>query len=204
MRAVLSRPRVGAGGPLAAELILASASPRRRAILTQLGVPFRAVAVEVDEVEEGDPEQVARGNAVRKARAAVGGAGPADTVLGADTVVALDGRILPKPRDCEQARAWLRSLSGREHRVVSAICLAAAGSQREAASSTRVRFRYLTEAEIEWYLGTGEWRDKAGGYAIQGRGAALVAAISGDYWTVVGLPVPTLLELLGPGFLAGS
>jgi septum formation protein len=167
-------------------------------------VPFRAVAVEVDEVEEGDPREVARGNAVRKARVALTGARPADTVLGADTVVALAGRILPKPRDAEQARAWLRSLSGREHLVVSAICVAAGGAEREAASGTMVRFRPLTEAEIDWYVGTREWRGKAGGYAIQGRGAALVEAISGDYWTVVGLPVPALLALLGAGFLTGS
>jgi septum formation protein len=167
-------------------------------------VPFRSVAVDVDEVEEGDPREVARDNAARKARAAVAGAGPADTVLGADTVVALDGRILPKPGDAEQARAWLRSLSGREHLVVSAICVAAGGGEREATSGTIVRFRALTEAEVDWYLGTGEWRGKAGGYAIQGRGAALVAAISGDYWTVVGLPVPALLELLGSGLLTAS
>lgn len=167
-------------------------------------MPFRAVTVEVDEVEEGDPEEIARGNATRKARAAVAGAGRADTVLGADTVVALDGRILAKPRDVEQARDWLRSLSGREHLVVSAVCAASGGVEREVASGTRVRFRSLTEAEIDWYLATGEWRGKAGGYAIQGRGAALVAAISGDFWTVVGLPVPALLELLGTGLLTGS
>jgi nucleoside triphosphate pyrophosphatase len=167
-------------------------------------VAFRSVAVDVDEIEEGDPEEVARVNATCKARAAVAGAGPTDTVLGADTVVALDGRLLPKPRDPEQARAWLRSLAGREHLVVSAICVAAGGAERDATSATTVRFRSLTEAEIDWYLGTGEWRGKAGGYAIQGRGAALVARISGDYWTVVGLPVAALLELLGPRLLIGS
>jgi septum formation protein len=167
-------------------------------------VRFRAVAVAVEEVEDGDPHDVAQGNAARKARAALAEAAPADTVLAADTVVALDGRILPKPSDVDQARDWLRALSGREHLVVSAICLASGGEEREAASATTVRFRSLTETEIDWYLGTGEWRGKAGGYAIQGRGAALVAGISGDYWTVVGLPVPPLLELLGPGLLTGS
>jgi nucleoside triphosphate pyrophosphatase len=189
---------------LAGELILASASPRRRAILTQLGVRFRAVTVAVDEVEQGDAHEVARGNAARKARAALAGARPADTVLAADTVVALDGRLLPKPRDAGQAREWLRSLSGREHLVVSAVWVARDQSERGAASATLVRFRSLTEAEVDWYLGTAEWRGKAGGYAIQGRGAALVAGISGDYWTVVGLPVPALVDLLGPELLTGS
>jgi septum formation protein len=164
-------------------------------------MPFRALAVEVGEVEEGDPEQVARGNAARKARAAVGAAGPADTVLGADTVVALDGRILPKPRDCEQARAWLRSLSGREHLVVSGICLVVAGAEREAASATRVRFRSLTEAEIEWYLGTGEWRDKAGGYAVQGIAGVFLVKLIGSYTNVVGLPLyETMTLLTGEGY----
>jgi len=167
-------------------------------------VSFRAVAIEVDEVEEGDPHDVARANAARKARAAVPGAHPADTVLAADTVVALDGRILPKPRDAHQAREWLGSLSARRHLVVSAVCAIRDGAEREAASGTQVRFRCLTEPEIDWYVASGEWRGKAGGYAIQGRGAALVADISGDYWTVVGLPVPALIELLGPEFLTES
>jgi septum formation protein len=165
-------------------------------------VRFEAVAVAVEELEEGDPEDVARENAARKARAA--GAPPATTVVAADTVVALDGRILGKPTDAGQAREWLSALSGSEHRVVSALCVIADGREREAVSATSVRFRALTAAEIDWYLGTGEWRDKAGGYAIQGRGAALVASVTGDYWTVVGLPVPALVELLGPGLLTGS
>ena len=160
--------------------------------------------VDVEELDEGGPEDVARQNAARKARAAVIRAGPADTVLAVDTVVALDGRILPKPRDADRAREWLGALSGREHLVVSAVCAVSQGVQREAVSGTSVRFRALTEAEIDWYVGTGEWRDKAGGYAIQGRGAALVAAITGDYWTVVGLPVPALIELLGPELLTDS
>jgi len=164
-------------------------------------VRFKGVTVSVEELEEGDPEDVARRNAARKAQAAGTRAGPGDTVLAADTVVALDGRILPKPRDADQAREWLESLSGREHLVVSAVCVVSDGTEREAVSGTSVRFRALTEAELDWYVGTGEWRDKAGGYAIQGRGAALVAAITGDYWTVVGLPVPALLEVLGPGLL---
>ena len=165
---------------------------------------FRAVAVEVEELHQGDPRAVARENAARKARAAAAGAGPHATVVGADTVVALDGRVLPKPRDAAQAAEWLMALSGREHQVISAVCVVTAGQEREAVSTTDVRFRRLTEEEIDWYVAGGEWRDKAGGYAIQGRGAALVASIRGDYWTVVGLPVPALVELLGPGLLTGS
>jgi septum formation protein len=160
--------------------------------------------VEVVELHEGDPRKVARENAARKARAAAVRARPASTVVGVDTVVALDGQILPKPRDAAQAREWLDALSGRSHQVISAVCVVAAGQEREALSTTEVRFRSLTAAEIDWYLASEEWRDKAGGYAIQGRGAALVASISGDYWTVVGLPVTALVELLGPGLLTDS
>lgn len=160
--------------------------------------------MEVEEVHVGDPREVARENAARKARAAAVRARPTSTVVGADTVVALDGQVLPKPRDAAQAREWLGALSGRSHQVISAICVVAAGQQREASSATDVRFRSLTAAEIDWYLASEEWRDKAGGYAIQGRGAALVASISGDYWTVVGLPVAALVELLGPGLLTDS
>jgi septum formation protein len=167
-------------------------------------VRFEAVAVEVEELSEGDPQDVARENAARKARAAAAHARPASTVVGADTVVAIDGQILPKPRDAAQAREWLVALSGRDHEVTSAVCVVAAGKEREAVSATEVRFRSLTGAEIDWYLASEEWRGKAGGYAIQGRGAALVDSISGDYWTVVGLPVTALVDLLGPGLLTGS
>ena len=97
-----------------------------------------------------------------------------------------------------------RALSGREHLVVSAVCAVSQGVQREAVSGTSVRFRALSKEDLEAYLASGEWRGKAGGYAIQGRGAALVAAITGDYWTVVGLPVPALIELLGPELLTDS
>lgn len=177
-------------------LILASASPRRREILTQLGIPFDSAVAEIEEATEGDADEAALDNARRKAEA-VAADHPEATVLGADTVVALDGEILPKPRDAAQAREWLERLSGREHRVVSAIAIVESGATRIASSVTAVRFRALTPAEIGWYVNTDEWRDRAGGYAIQGRGAALVASITGDYWTVVGLPVPALIDLLG-------
>jgi septum formation protein len=189
---------------MATELILASASPRRREILTQLGIRFEVAAGEVDELTAGDAEHVARENATRKARVVAERSGPQAVVLGADTVVDLDGRLLPKPRDAAQAREWLQALSGREHRVVSAVCVARGGDVRTAVSATAVRFRALTGDEIDWYVSGGEWRDRAGGYAIHGRGAALVASICGDYWTVVGLPVPALVELVGPRLLVGG
>jgi septum formation protein len=116
-------------------------------------------------------------------------------VLGVDTVVALDGVVYGKPADAAQARTTLRALSGREHTVFSGVCLVWAGSERSAVAETRVRFRAISDALIEWYVASEEWRERAGGYAIQGRGAALVAAIDGDYSNVVGLPVATLLTL---------
>jgi septum formation protein len=186
---------------VAPPLILASASPRRREILTRLGIEFEARPAEVQELREGEPQAVALENARAKARAVAAVAPDGARVLGADTIVAAGERILPKPADERQAHEWLGLLSGREHVVVSALCLVHGSRERSAASTTRVRFRTLTAGEIDWYVAGGEWRDRAGGYAIQGRGAALVAGIDGDYWGVVGLPVATLLELLGPDLL---
>jgi len=172
-------------------LTLASASPQRRAILEQLGIGFEVRPTGVEELAAGDPEQVAAENARRKALAAAGA-----LVLGADTDVALDGEILGKPADARQARAFLERLSGRTHRVVGAIALAEHGRLvAEAVELTSVRFRTLDAPTIDWYVDTGEWRGCAGGYAIQGRGTALVAAIEGDYLNVVGLPLARLLEL---------
>jgi nucleoside triphosphate pyrophosphatase len=182
-------------------LVLASRSPQRRAILEQLGVPFRAELPDVEELTAGrDPRALAVENATRKARAV---AEPALPVLGVDTVVVVDDEVFGKPADAEHARAMLARLGGREHEVVSGICVARAGEQpRTAAATTRVRFRALDDALLGWYVATGEWRERAGGYAIQGRGAALVAGIEGDYLNVVGLPVQALLEHL-PTLLQG-
>ncbi len=175
-------------------MILASRSPQRRAILEQVGIRFSAVAAEVEELTEGEPEQVPVENAHRKA-AAVAGRHPEALVLGVDTIVWADGRIYGKPRDPDQARQTLRALSGLRHTVISGLCLIQAGLVRSAVARTRVRFRRLNPTLLEWYLQSGEWRERAGGYAIQGRGAALVAAIDGDYLNVVGLPLTALLEL---------
>jgi septum formation protein len=177
-------------------LVLASRSPQRRALLEQLGLVFEIVVPEVEELEDGPPERAALENARRKALA-VAAERPAGLILGVDTVVALDGAIYGKPVDAEHARATLCALSGRQHAVISGVCLAEAGGQRMrvATARTMVSFRELEGALIEWYVASGEWRERAGGYAIQGRGAALVAGIEGDYTNVVGLPVTTLLEL---------
>ena len=182
-------------------VILASGSPQRRAILEQLGVDFSVVVTGVDELSVGRPEEVAAENACRKARAAVTsetreGDGPAGVVLGVDTLVALDGRLYGKPVDRDEAAATLRALASRTHRVVSGVALIEGGRERSAVATTEVTFRPMGEAAIDWYLDTGEWQGRAGGYAIQGRGAALVESIQGDYLNVVGLPVATLLDLL--------
>jgi len=146
----------------------------------------------VDEDEAGDPAAVAELNARRKASAV-----PGDLVLGADTVVALDGEVLGKPRDAAQARDYVGRLNGRTHEVVGAIALARAGEiVATAVEVTRVTFRRSDDATLDWYVGTGEWDGRAGGYAIQGEGAALVAAVDGDYLNVVGLPLARLQDLL--------
>ena len=171
-------------------LVLASASPQRSAILAQLGIPFEVTPADIEERADGNPQAAVLGNALRKARAVAG-----ERVLGADTTVVLDGQALGKPVGEEQAEAFLRSLSGRAHEVLTAVALLEEGAERCDVAATRVTFRDLSEAEIAWYLESGEWRERAGGYAIQGRGAALVAGIEGDYSNVVGLPVTLLVSL---------
>lgn len=183
----------GSGGR--PQLILASRSPQRRAILEQLGITFTVVVPEVEELEEGRAEEVAVENARRKAEAVAAGQAEA-VILAADTVVQLEGTLYGKPEGIDEARRMLRALNGRTHAVVGGLCLIAGGQTHTAVATTAVRFRSLDQGLIEWYLGTGEWRERAGAYAIQGRGAALVAEIDGDYLNVVGLPVATLLELM--------
>ena len=158
-----------------------------------------------DELTGGpSPEAIAAENAHRKALAVAGADGGATTlpVLGVDTVVALDGRMYGKPDGPEQAVATLRQLSGREHTVVSGLSLIDGDGERTAVARTGVRFRSLTDAAIAAYVDTGEWRGRAGGYAIQGRGALLVAEIHGDYLNVVGLPVAELVRV-APELFAG-
>jgi septum formation protein len=175
-------------------LVLASGSPQRRAILEQLGIEFSVRVSGAEELSAGPPDEVVLENAYRKARP-VADERPDALVLGVDTVVVLDGRIYGKPADRAQAEATLRVLAGRTHLVISGVCLIEGGRARTAAARTAVVFQPLDERVLQWYLDSGEWLERAGGYAIQGRGAALVAEIQGDYLNVVGLPVSTLLEL---------
>jgi septum formation protein len=174
-------------------LILASASPRRRELLSQIGVVFDVDAAHVD---EGDDPRV---NAVEKARAAAARhRGEDAVVLGADTEVVLDGSVLGKPGGDAHAREMLRRLSGRSHAVVTAYALVDCTTGRELVRSveTEVTFRHLTDDDIDAYVATGEPLDKAGAYGIQGRGAVLVDRIDGDYFTVVGLPLADLAAAL--------
>ena len=170
-------------------LVLASRSPQRRAILDQLGIEFRVEEPHAEELADGEPRALVTENARRKARSV-----DADEVLGADTAVVLGARVFGKPVDEDEAEAFLRALSGRDHEVHGGVCLRRGGEEHVGHAVTRVRFRPLEQADIDWYLASGEWRERAGGYAIQGRGAALVAEIDGDYSNVVGLPVSVLVS----------
>jgi septum formation protein len=146
----------------------------------------------VEETEHGDPVAVAEENARRKAAAV-----PSALTLGADTLVALHGDILGKPRDADQAREHVARLAGRTHQVVGGIALARDGAITDTAVEiTHVHFRPASPSLIDWYVATGEWQGRAGGYAIQGAGAALVSGIEGDYLNVVGLPLQRLLDLM--------
>jgi septum formation protein len=182
-------------------LILASRSPQRRAILERLGIAIDVHPADVREECSGDPEQVVTENALRKARAVSSELGPERFVLGADTAVALDGHLYGKARDRVEARAQIERLSARDHDVWSAVALVEGESERVGTARTTVSFKRLDEQTIDWYLQSREWEERAGSYAIQGKGAVLVERIDGDYWNVVGLPVPVLLDL-APELLA--
>ncbi len=178
-------------------MILASASPRRRALLEQLGIAHEVMPADVDERPE--PGEVAESLAPRLARAkalAIAERHPDRLVLGADTVVVVDGRLLGKPLDEAEVARMLAMLSGRAHRVVTAVALARGTQVRERCDVTRVWFRALTPREIDDYVATGEPLDKAGAYGVQGFGGALIERIDGDYFGVMGLPLRLVVELL--------
>ena len=184
-------------------LILASASPRRLALLAQIGVvPDGVAPAEIDETPHKDelPRPLAERLARAKAQAV---AQPGALVLAADTVVACGRRVLPKAEDAAQARACLELLSGRRHHVVTAVVLVAPDGRRtERVADSVVGFARLTRAQIDAYIDSGEWHGKAGGYAIQGHAAAFVRFLSGSYSNVVGLPLFETAQLLrGIGFL---
>jgi septum formation protein len=176
------------------QLVLASASPQRRAILARLGVPFTVRRTDVIELDQGEPGQVAIENALRKARAARQ-ADAHEVILGVDTLVVLGGRIYGKPSDEHAARDTLTALAGEAHIVLSGVALLHGDRERIALARTEVVFRECDKDLIDWYLTSGEWRGRAGGYAIQGLGALLVREIHGDYENVVGLPLATLADI---------
>jgi septum formation protein len=182
-------------------LVLASRSPQRRAILERLGVEFVLRPTDVEELEQGEPEALARENALRKAIAAA--AQPGELVIGVDTIVALDGEVFGKPAGEAEALATISSLSGRTHTVISGLALIEHGAEPVVASArTAVTFRELDEDTRRWYVATGEWVDRSGGYAIQQAGGVLVRRVEGEVNNVVGLPLALLLDLR-PELLAG-
>lgn len=192
------------------ELILASASPRRLALLNQIGIePEHLLPAHVDETpERGElPRKLAARLAQSKAmiafrKAQQSGIGDNALVLGADTVVAIGRRILPKAQTMDEAEDCLRMLSGRSHRVYTGVCLLnPSGVARNRMVETKIRFKRLSQHEIEAYLASAEWRGKAGGYAIQGIAGSFVQKLSGSYQGVVGLPLFETVALLnGAGF----
>jgi nucleoside triphosphate pyrophosphatase len=182
-------------------LLLASTSPQRRAIMEQLGIPFEVVAPRYVEHDPpgADPVELVRMHAQGKARSVADGAGDRP-VLGVDTAVVLDDVTYGKPANAADAERMLERLSGRTHAVVSGLCLVTPGWEEVSDESTRVTFRTLTPRDLGHYVELGEWEGRAGAYAIQGAGAALVEQIEGDYLNVVGLPGALLVRLLAERF----
>jgi len=180
-------------------LVLASASPRRAEILRAVGWPFEICPADIDEsVRDGERaaeyvERLAREKASVVAEQRLFG-----LTLGADTVVVAEGEMLGKPRDEEDARRMLRRLSGAWHEVLTGVALVRAESKQCSVKHelSRVLFAEMSEAEIDWYISTGEPMDKAGAYAVQGRAALFISAIEGDYWNIVGLPVRLVYQLM--------
>jgi septum formation protein len=179
--------------PPSSPLVLASTSPQRRAILTQLRIPFEVVPPTFDELPGTGPVERAAG----KARSVDGGDLP---VLGVDTEVLLDGELLGKPATPGEAEAMLESLAGRAHEVVSGLCLRTPAWEELESETTVVTFRRLTPRDLAAYMESGEWQGRAGAYAIQGLGASLVERIDGDFLNVVGLPGSLLVRLLAERF----
>lgn len=183
------------------ELILASGSPQRRALIEALGVEFAVAPTEVEELEAGEPHEVVLENALRKALAALSETPAGVLVIGADTVVVLEEQIRGKPADADEAREQLRALSGCTHDVLSGlVVLGPIGEddppgERTGVERSRVSFRRLDDGLIDRYIDSGEWRGRAGGYAVQGLGSTLVERVDGELANVIGLPVQLLLRL---------
>jgi septum formation protein len=204
----MSENSIPSGGALHPRLVLASASPRRVDLLTQIGFPPDLIApADIDEtpLKDETPARHAERLAVEKARR-IAADHPNDFVLGADTVVACGRRILPKAEDPATARKCLSLLSGRRHRVFGGVALIGPdGTLALRRVQSAVAFKRLSDAELDWYLASGEWQGKAGGYAIQGLAARFVREIVGSYSNIVGLPLfETTQLLIGRGVRAGS
>ena len=177
-------------------LILASASPRRRELMAYTGLPFEVITADAEEMKAGEPETLVMENARRKARA-VAALHPGRMVLGADTIVYQDGRVLGKPRDEQDAREMLRRLSGCWHTVYTGVCVIGEdGTEQVNADASRVEFVALSEEAVSWYIATGEPMDKAGAYAVQGRAGMFVRRIEGSYSNVIGLPMALVRDML--------
>lgn len=172
------------------KIILASSSPRRRELLQTAGLEFEIHVKDVDEsVPEGTPPAEAAKMTAAKKAAVIAEKYKNDIVIGADTIVVADGRILGKPKDKADAAAMLRMLSGIEHEVITGVCIICDGVSHNFAQISKVKFYNLTDDEIQNYVASGEPMDKAGSYGIQGLGCTLVERIEGDYFNIVGLPV---------------
>jgi septum formation protein len=174
---------------LASTLVLASRSPRRQQILRDAGIPFVVRAADVPEERRDGESPIDYVRRLAEAKAFASPIGPGEVVLGADTTVAIDNHVLEKPRDTADAMRMLALLSGREHRVITGICMRNESRKIIDTATTRVRFVQLTQEEIATYAALGEPMDKAGGYAIQGLASKFIDRIEGDYFNVVGLPV---------------
>lgn len=180
-------------------LILASKSPRRYELLKQLGLDFDVIPSDVE--EDFVPTESPREHVMRLAEAKaldVGNRFPENWVIGADTIVYVDGTILGKPKSREEALEMLRLISGKEHRVLSGICVShlKKGKRERKTVETAVRVKALSPVEMDWYISTGEPFDKAGGYGIQGIGSFMIESINGSYTNVVGLPLCELIQML--------
>jgi septum formation protein len=190
--------------PPSPPLLLASTSPQRQAILHQLAIPHEVVAPRYEEHDppDADPVRLVRAHARGKALSVVEERGEPDErpVLGVDTIVHVEGRVYGKPATPEEAADMLDQLGGKTHEVVSGLALVTRGWEVVEHEVTRVTFRSLTPRDIAWYVASGEWGGRAGGYAIQGRGGGLVERIEGDYLNVVGLPAAVLIRLLATRF----
>jgi septum formation protein len=176
-------------------VVLASKSPQRSALLDALGLEFETAEPAIDELTEGDPRELVLENARWKAAAVATKAKPGTVVIAGDTEVVIDGEVLGQPENEAEARRHLERLSGRDHEVLGGLALLGLDEPRDGIEASTVTFRQLEPLLLEAYLASGEWNGRAGSYAIQGLGSALVAAVKGDISNVIGLPIPLLLRL---------